>query len=367
MRSARYVELATARNMKDGLSETEARRAALVKLGGVEQVKEQVREVRAGYLCETLIRDLRYGLRSLGKTPAFTAIALLTLALGIGANTAIFSIVNAIVLQPLPFRAPDRLVKIWPEEAGTSVSKEDFVTIKSTAGSFDDVAAYSGWGFTITGSGEPAKLEGARTTSSLFSLLGVNAAVGRTFLPDEDQPGHDQVVLLSYGLWQSRFGSDPRIIGQPITVDGQNLTVVGVMPKGFDFPGGRSSDLWLPATLNPSAKEDFTTSYLMLVGRLKEGVTIAQAQSELVGIARGIRQQRPNLPATYGENARVTSLQTEMVGDMRATLFILLGTVGVLLLIACANVANLQLARTSTRQREFAVRAALGCESRSSR
>ncbi len=136
--------------------------------------------------------------------------------------------------------------------------------------------------------------------------------------------------------------------------------MVGVMPKGFAFPGGRSSDLWLPATLNPGAKEDFTTSYLMLVGRLKKGVTIAQAQSELVGIARGIRQQRPNLPATYGENARIGSLQTEMVGDMRTTLFILLGTVGVLLLIACANVANLQLARTSTRQREFAVRAALG-------
>ena len=161
-----------------------------------------------GHLCETLARDLQYGLRSLGKSPGFTAIALLTLALGIGANTAIFSIVNAVVLQPLPFHAPDRLVKIWPDKAGTSVSKEDFLAIKNAAGSFDDVAAYSGWGFTITGNGEPAKLEGARTTSTLFSLLGVNAVAGRNFLPDEDQPGHDQVALLSYGLWQSRFGSD---------------------------------------------------------------------------------------------------------------------------------------------------------------
>ncbi len=202
-----YVELATARNMKDGLSETEARRAALMELGGAEQVKEQVRQVRAGHWLEALWRDLQFGLRSLGKTPGFTAIALLTLALGIGANTAIFSIVNAIVLQPLPFRAPDRLVKIWPEEAGTSVSKEDFVAIKNAAGSFDDVAAYSGWGFTITGSGEPAKLEGARITSSLFSLLGVSAAVGRTFLPDEDQPGHDQVVP-----------TQPRPLAKPIRI-----------------------------------------------------------------------------------------------------------------------------------------------------
>ncbi len=355
-----YVELVTTRKLKEGLSATEARRAALVELGGVEQVKEQVREVRAGHWLEALWRDLQFGFRSLGKTPGFTAVALLTLALGIGANTAIFSIINSVVLQPLPYHAPDRLVKIRPDNRGTSISKEDFLAIKNAARSYDDIAAYSGWGFTTTGSGEPAKLDGARTTATLFSLLGVNAVVGRTFLPEEDQPGHDKVTLISYGLWQSRFGGDRRIVGQPMTIDGGSYTVVGVMPPGFNFPGGRTSDLWMPATLDPREKDDFTSSYLLMLGRLKPGVTMEQAQAEIVAILRGVRQQRPGLPADYGEDARVLSLRTDMVGDLRPTLLVLLGTVGLLLLIACANVANLQLARTSTRQREFAIRAALG-------
>ncbi len=355
-----YVELATRSKMQDGLAEADARREALVECGGVEQVKEQVREVRAGHFLETFFRDLQFGLRSLGNSPGFTTIALLTLALGIGANTAIFSIINAVVLQPLPYRSPDRLVKIWPASAATSVSKQDYVDIKNAAASFDDIAAYSGWDFTITGSDAAAKLDGARTTATLFSLLDVNAVAGRTFLPDEDQAGHDKVALISYGLWQSRFGSDSQIIGQPITINGENHTIIGVMPKGFNFPGGRQCDLWLPATLDPRNNDDFSSGYLMLVGRLKPGVTIERAQSEITEISRHIRQQRPNLPADYGDGARVISLQREMVGDKQTTLFILLGAVGLLLLIACANVANLQLARTSTRQRELAIRAALG-------
>jgi predicted permease len=356
-----YVELATQAKVKDGLTEGEARREALVEFGGVEQVKEQVREARAGHFFETLFRDLQFGLRSLGKSPGFAAVAILTLALGIGANTAIFSIINAVVLQPLPYRAPDRLVKIWPEKIGTSVSKQDYLDIKNAAGSFDDIAAYSGWGFTITGNGDPAKLDGARATSTLFSLLGVNAVAGRTFLSNEDQPGHDKVALISYGLWQSRFGSDARIIGQPIIINGESHTLVGVMPKGFNFLGGQRCDLWLPATLDASNKEDFSNNYLMLLGRLKQGVTIEQAQSEITEISQRVRQQRlKSLSADKGGSARVISLQVEMVGDMRTTLFVLLGTVGLLLLIACANVANLQLARTSTRQRELAIRAALG-------
>ncbi len=355
-----YLQLAIAKKMKTGMNETEARREAMLELGGVEQVKEQVREVRAGHFFETLLRDLHFGWRSLAKTPGFTAIALLTLALGIGANTAIFSIINAVVLQPLPYPASERLVKIWPEKKVTSISKKDFLEFKNAAASFDDIAAYSGWGFTITGNGDPARLDGARTTSTLFSLLGVNAIVGRTFLPEEDQPGHDKVALLSYGLWQSRFGGDRRIVGESITIDGESRTVIGVMPQGFNFPGGRTSDLWLPATLDPRDKDDFAAGYLTLLGRLKTGVTTAQAQAEIAAIARQLRAQNSTLPAEYGGNARVISLQTDMVGEMRTTLFILLGTVALLLLIACANVANLQLARTSTRQRELAIRAALG-------
>lgn len=355
-----YLELTVARKQKAGMTEKEARREAALELGGVEQVKEQVREVRAGHFFETLLRDLQFGWRSLWKSPGFTCIALLTLALGIGANTAIFSVVNAIVLQPLPYQAAERLVKIWPDKKDASTSKKDFLEIKHAATSFDDLAAYSGWGFTITGQGDPAKLDGARITSTLFSLLGVNAVVGRTFLPQEDQPGHDKVALLSYGLWQSRFGGDRRIVGESITIDGENRTVVGVMPQDFDFPGGRASDLWLPATLDASAKDDFGSGYLMLLGRLKEGVSADQAQSEISAISHHAREQNSAFPPTYGEEARVVSLQTEMVGDMRTTLLILLGTVAMLLLIACANVANLQLARTSTRQRELAIRAALG-------
>ncbi len=353
-----YLELSSDAKVRAGIDEKAAQRAAAVELGGIEQIKEQVREVRLGHWLETLLQDLRFGLRSLGKSPGFTAVTLLTLALGIGANTAIFSIVNAVVLRPLPYRAPEQLVKIWPEKPDVSSSKTDYVEIKSAASSFDDLAGYSGWGFTVTGSGDPAKLDGARATANFFPLLGVQAAVGRTFLPDEDQPGHEKVALLSYGLWQSRFGADPQIVGRSITIDGAAYVVVGVLPQNFDFLGFHAADLWLPATLDPSDKDDYSAAYLTLIGRLKKGVTPEQAQSEITAIARHLSEKRgaPRTP----EKPSVTPLQTDLVANVRAMLFILLGVVAFVLLIACANVANLQLARTSTRQRELAIRAALG-------
>ncbi|MEO8440348.1 MAG: ABC transporter permease, partial [Spartobacteria bacterium] len=353
-----YLELSTDAKMRAGVEETAARRAAAIELGGSEQVKEEVRAVRMGHALETLAKDLRFGLRSLGKSTGFTTITLLTLALGIGANTAVFSIVNAVVLQPLPYRAPEELVKVWPQKPHVSVAKADYVEIKRAAKSFDDLAAYSGWGFTLTGSGEPAKLEGARTTANFFALLGVNAAVGRTFLPKEDQPGHDQVALLSDGLWQSRFGADPQVIGRPITLDGATRVVIGVMPPGFNFLGSDQTDIWLPATLDASDKEDYSAGYLTLLGRLKTGVSHEQAQSELGAISQQLLQKRGI--ALEPEKPLVTPLRSDLVADVRTMLFILLGVVGFVLLLASANVANLQLARTSTRQRELAIRAALG-------
>jgi putative ABC transport system permease protein len=313
----------------------------------------------------TLWQDLRYAARMLRKSPALTGVAVITLALGIGANTAIFSVVDAVLIRPLPFKQPDRLVKVWPQRAHTSVSKAEVAEIREHSQSLADLAAYSGWSFTLTGGDQPAKLSGARTTASFFSLLGADAELGRTFLPDEDQPGRCQVALLSHDLWQSRFGSDATIIGQTITIDGQDHTVVGVLRPDFKFPDNQfprfNLELIVPAPLDPSDRNDYTAGYLNVVGRLQPGVTPEQAQSEVTAIVRPARVKLGRGASdAYGLQASVRPLQEEMTGDTRATLLILLGAVSFVLLIACANVANLLLARVTTRKREIAIRTAMG-------
>jgi putative ABC transport system permease protein len=306
---------------------------------------------------QTLFQDLRYGFRMLWNSPGFALVSLLTLALGIGANTAMFSVVNGILLRPLPYSAPDQLVKLWPGQPLASVSKAEYVELRKMR-TLNGLAAFSTFTFTLTGKDEPEELKGGLVSASCFSVLGVKAMLGRSFLPNEDQPG-SQVVLLSSGLWQRRFGGDRNIVGQSVTIDGDLHTIVGVMPPGLSFPA-ENMQLWVPMSIDPANAQDFTAGYLNLLGRLNPSVKKEQAQAELAAFARHLRDSLPGMPPTYGVNAAVNSLQQEMVGNIRPRLLVILSVVGMVLLIACANVANLQLAKITSRRKEIAIRAAHG-------
>jgi putative ABC transport system permease protein len=319
-----------------------------------------------------MLKDLHYAFRSLLKRPAFAAVAILTLALGIGANTAIFSVVNAVVLRPLPYADPDHLVMVWETIAGNnkrSVGPGNYLDWRDQNRSFEDLAATFYGNFNLTGEGEPERVNGATITSSLMSLLGVTPQLGRTFVADDDQHQDRGLVMISDNLWKRRFAADPNVVGRDLLIDSTPHTVVGVMAKGFQFPA--QSDLWVLgrdrnavslSLISQFPRNDWSherdAHFINVIGRLKPGVSLAQAQADIAGITRRLEEQFPETNAGLGSN--VVPLHTQLVGDISSVLFILLGAVAFVLLIACTNVANLLLARGSQRQREIAVRIAVG-------
>jgi predicted permease len=312
---------------------------------------------------ETLLQDIRYGWRTLAKSPGFTAVAVLTLAIGIGANTAIFSVINVAMFHALPYRDPERLVHLWetrPEHEFTQMeaSHPNLLEWQASNHVFSGLAGYTGMNLSLTGRGTPQRIYAARVTSNFFDVLGITPAIGRAFRPDEDRSGGERIALLSYGLWESQFGGDPQTIGQMLTLDGEAYTVVGILPREFQFAKRGQAQVWVP--LNPSPGESARRSFhwVNVIGRLRADVTLAQAQAEMTRLAQRLAAEYPD--TNTGGGVRVVPLHEEIVGPVQPVLFALLGAVGMVLLIACVNVANLLLARAKTRQKEIAVRLALG-------
>ena len=320
---------------------------------------------------DTILQDIKFAARMLVKNAGVTLTAIFTLALGIGANTAIFSVLSAVLLRPLPYPQPEQLVKVWGRFTGIGLPKDqmwfsapELRDLNDLSRSFSEIASATTNSFNMGVRGTPEQLAGAQATPSLFRALGVNAQIGRTFTEDEAQPGHDSVVLLSDGLWQRAFAGDPTVVGRTIQVNSQPMTVVGVLPKGFAYPGFSQIEMWQPLAFAPSAltPDNRGNHGFEVVARLKPGVTLAQARAELAGVAKTIIEQNKNYPyAKFDYTLLANPLLDEVVGDeMRGSLWILMGAVGFVLLIACANVASLLLSRAAARGQETTVRMTLG-------